>query len=79
MSQQHTNALWSRLGAAGLVTGTMPDLAESGTPWYVRVMLVIAGLIAAGCLLGFVGASFERIFTSTTASITTGGVLLLAA
>tara|TARA_R110001599_G_scaffold89852_4_gene237573 strand:+ start:113 stop:1189 length:1077 start_codon:yes stop_codon:yes gene_type:complete len=80
MSQPHADALWSRLQDAGLATGNMPAWTqEPRTPWYVRVMVAIAGLIAATCLLGFVGASFDFVFGSTTASITAGGLLLLAA
>jgi Domain of unknown function (DUF4401) len=79
MSRQHTDALWTRLTAAGLTRGKMPALAQSGTPWTVRVMLAIAGLIAAASLLGFLGTFFTIVFESRTASITTGGLLLLGA
>ncbi|MCB2001981.1 MAG: DUF4401 domain-containing protein [Burkholderiaceae bacterium] len=80
MSRSRTDALWSRLQAAGLATGNMPAWTqEPRTPWYVRVMLAVAGLIAAACLLGFVAAGLQFVFESTTASITTGGLLLLAA
>ncbi|MCZ4316660.1 DUF4401 domain-containing protein [Comamonadaceae bacterium G21597-S1] len=80
MSQPRADALWSRLHAAGLTTGNMPAWTqEPRTPWYVRVMVAVAGLIAATCLLGFVAAVFNVLFESTTASMTTGGLLLLAA
>src|SRR5687768_3782088 len=57
----------------------MPAAAESITPWYVRVMLCIAGLIAALFLLAFVGAAFAAIMESTVASAATGSALIVAA
>lgn len=79
MSQHHADALWLRLTAAGLTRGKQPAWADSHTPWTVRVMLAIAGLIAAASLLGFLGAGFMIVFENKTASITTGAMLLLAA
>src|SRR4051812_23778459 len=72
-------ALWSRLAAAGLTTGEMPAGTESHTPWYVRGMLCIAGLIAAGFLLGFVGAGFVFIVQSKAAAAAVGLMLMTAA
>lgn len=50
--------LWDRLSAEGLVEGEMPEPERSASPWFVRVMLGIAGWIGALFLLGFVGAAF---------------------
>ena len=52
-------ALWDRLSAEGLVEGEMPEPGRPASPWYVRVMLGIAGWIGALFLLGFVGAAFS--------------------
>jgi hypothetical protein len=71
--------LWSRLAAAGLTTGEMPAATASHTPWYVRVMLCIAGLIAAGFLIGFVGAGLAFVVQSKTASAAVGFMLMTAA
>ena len=53
--------LWQQLQQQGLVTGDMPPLSNVNSPWYVRVMLGVAGWIGALFLLGFVGAFFEAI------------------
>ena len=54
-------ALWDRLSAEGLVEGEMPEPERSASPWYVRVMLGIAGWIGALFLIAFVGAAFAFI------------------
>lgn len=51
-------ALWDRLSAHGLVDGERPDRDQPASPWFVRVMLGIAGWIAALFLIAFVGAAF---------------------
>lgn len=58
--------LWERLRTAGLVTGDLPSAAAS--PWYVRVMLGIAGWIGACFILGFVGAGFAMVLRSAGAA-----------
>ncbi len=79
MSPSSVRALWSKLASAGLTVGDMPEAEEAHTPWYVRVMLGIAGLIAAGFLLGFVGAGFAFVMESKAASFAVGLVLITAA
>lgn len=79
MSATAMSALWARLTAAGLTDGNMPETEEAHTPWYVRVMLGIAGLIAAVFLLGFVGIAFAFVMESRTASIAVGFMLIAAA
>lgn len=64
--------LWQQLQQQGLVTGDMPPASEVNSPWYVRVMLGVAGWIGALFLLGFVGAVFEEIIDSTAASLFLG-------
>lgn len=65
-------ALWARLGAEGLVEGEMPAPDRSASPWYVRVMLGIAGWIGALFLLGFVGAAFAFLMNDATAALLVG-------
>ena len=79
MSAADSQQLWSRLAAAGLVSGEMPAVADSQTPWYVRVMLGLAGLIAAIFLLGFVITAFVFVVKSGTASAAVGAMLIVGA
>jgi hypothetical protein len=51
--------LWGRLLSAGLVAGGVPDGAAS--PWFVRVMLGVAGWIGASFILGFIGSVFALV------------------
>lgn len=51
-------ALWERLRADGLVEGDDPPPHRDVSPWFVRVMLGIAGWIGAAFLLAFVFAAF---------------------
>lgn len=70
--------LWSRLAAAGFASGDMPAQASQG-PWYVRLMLGIAGCIAAGFLIAFVAVGLAFIVESKTASIAAGLLMIAAA
>lgn len=54
-------SLWDRLRADHLVEGELPEEDRPESPWYVRVMLGIAGWIGAGFLLSFVGVAFAFI------------------
>ncbi|MDO9066939.1 MAG: DUF4401 domain-containing protein, partial [Deltaproteobacteria bacterium] len=62
--------LWERLRKNGLVEGDAPSVTS--TPWYVRVMLGIAGWIGALFILGFVGAGFAMVMRSSGAAIVAG-------
>ncbi len=79
VSPRASTALWSQLTAAGLTTGPMPGVTDSTTPWYVRVMLGIAGLIAAVFLLGFVGTGFLFVVRSAPISMVVGLMVVAAA
>jgi hypothetical protein len=69
--------LWQRLAAAGLVQGEPPP-TPLAAPWYVRLLLGVAGWIAALFLLGFVAAGMAWLAESQAASIV-GGLLVSAA
>ena len=72
MNAAEMQALWSRLAGAGLASGTMPSLHELHSPWYVRLILGIAGFIAAVFLIGFVGVGFATLVKSEGARIALG-------
>jgi hypothetical protein len=71
--------LWQQLQQQGLVIGDMPAASEVNTPWYVRVMLGVAGWIGALFLLGFVGVGFFEVIKSASASIVVGLMACAAA
>ena len=69
----HTaDTLWIELRNAGLVTGDPPAPGPAASPWFVRLMLGVAGWIGALFLLGFVGAGLEFVFRSRSASLVAG-------
>jgi len=71
--------LWSRLREAALVQGEVPPRDERASPWYVRLMLGIAGWIGAFFLLSFVGAGLAFVARSGAAQITIGALACAAA
>lgn len=64
--------LWERLRADGLVEGELPEPVRPASPWYVRVMLGIAGWIGALFLIGFVGAAFAFIMDDAAFALLAG-------
>ncbi|MBK9990864.1 MAG: DUF4401 domain-containing protein [Verrucomicrobia bacterium] len=72
MSAIKRGDLWLRLRDHGLVEGDMPEAGDAGAPWFVRVMLGIAGWIGAMFLLGFVGVGFSFVFKSSVATFVVG-------
>ena len=71
--------IWQKLVDAGIARGEMPQRAERSTPWFVRVMLGVAGWIGALFLLGFIGATMAFVFRSESAAIFVGGGCCAAA
>jgi uncharacterized membrane protein len=70
--------LWARLGAAGLASGEMPREDAPG-PWYVRLMLGIAGCIAAAFLIGFIAVGLEFVVQSKPGSVLAGSLMIASA
>jgi hypothetical protein len=66
--------LWERLREAALVEGDMLAPDGASAPWYVRLMLGIAGWIGAFFLLGFVGVGFAWVMKSASASFMVGAL-----
>lgn len=71
--------LWSRLQQQSLVDGDLPPVDAATSPWYVRVMLGVAGWIGALFLLGFVGVGFSFVMKSTAAALIVGALGCVAA
>ncbi len=71
-------ALWLRLREAGLVEGELPASVPR-PPWFVRLMLGIAGWMGAVFLLIFVGIGFAALMRSPTAGIAVGAAICTAA
>lgn len=79
MSAIDREALWARLRDAELVEGASPDVSASRSPWFVRVMLGIAGWIGAMFLLGFAGLGFVLLMESAAASFLAGAAVCTGA
>jgi Domain of unknown function (DUF4401) len=74
-----SRSLWAQLHDARLVEGNLPPPPVPRSPWYVRVMLGVAGWIGALFLLGFVGVGFAVVIESATASFVVGVVVCAVA
>jgi hypothetical protein len=79
MSTMSRETLWARLRQASLVDGELPDPGEARVPWFVRVMMGIAGWIGALFLLGFVGVGFAFVMKESWAAIVVGAGACFAA
>ena len=64
--------LWSRLLHAGLVQGEAPQKASARSPWFVRVMLGVAGWFGALFLLLFVGFGMKFILETPVVALVAG-------
>lgn len=71
--------LWDRLSAEGLVEGEMPDPERSASPWFVRVMLGIAGWIGALFLIAFIGSGLAFIIRDAASAGIVGAACCAAA
>jgi len=71
--------LWGRLRRAGLVQGELSETEDNHSPWFVRVMLGIAGWFGALFLLLFIGLGMKFIIESSGASLVAGAVACSAA
>lgn len=79
MSRPEAQALWLRLRAAGLVAGERPPPGMPASPWFVRVMLGVAGWIGAVFLLIFVGLGLKFVMNSPAAMFASGLIACAAA
>jgi hypothetical protein len=74
-----TDALWAKLSEAGLTRGDLPAATEVHPPWYVRLMLCIAGLIAAGFLIGFTTLAVKFVMDTPEAATAVGLMIVVGA
>jgi len=75
MKSLSRQSLWQRLQAGGLVEGDLPAEDGAESPWFVRVMLGVAGWIGSLFLLGFVGVGFALVMESAVAALVTGALI----
>lgn len=73
-----SQTLWSRLRAAGAVTGEAP-VRNEGLPWYLAGLIGVSAWIAAGLLFGFFATQFDRIWTSPRYAVMAGAPCIAAA
>jgi len=79
MSAFGNEQLWALLASRHLVEGECPARSETRAPWFVRVMLGIAGWMGACFLLGFVALGFAFVIDSASASFATGALVCAGA
>ena len=71
--------LWSLLLHAGLVQGEAPARTSAHSPWFVRVMLGVAGWLGALFLLLFVGLGLSFIIKNAGMAFVVGAMACAAA
>jgi hypothetical protein len=79
MNAEQRATLWARLAGAGVVSGEPPLPRDARSPWFVRVILGVAGWIGALFLLGLVGAGLAFLIKSSAAAWVAGAGACLAA
>jgi len=67
-----TERCWQTLADRNLVDGPAPPESRAESPWYVRLMLGIAGWIAALFLLGFIAVGLAWVIRSEPVSTIAG-------
>lgn len=67
-------ALWTRLRAEGLVEGERPSADRAPSPWYVRLMLGIAGWIGAMFLIIALGVGMSSLLDNGPAATVVGAM-----
>jgi len=75
MTVPFRQVLWQKLQDGGLVAGHLPATEKGESPWFVRVMLGIAGWIGSLFLLGFVGVGFAFVMENAIAALVTGALV----
>lgn len=71
-------ALWSRLRAAGAVSGEAPAHRD-GLPWYLAGLIGVSAWIAAGLLFGFFAALLDELWKTPVIAVASGALCIAAA
>lgn len=71
--------LWETLRTRSLVEGDLPPIDSDASPWFVRVMLGVAGWVGALFLLAFVGTALAFVFRNSEAALVIGVLSCVAA
>ena len=71
-------SLWSRLRAAGAVSGDTPAHRD-GLPWYLAGLIGVSAWIAAGLLFGFFATLFDELWETPGIAVTAGALCIAAA
>jgi len=71
-------SLWSRLRAAGAVSGDVPSHRD-GLPWYLAGLIGVSAWIAAALLFGFFAALFDELWKTPGIAVTAGALCIAAA
>lgn len=71
-------SLWSRLRAAGAVSGDVPAHRD-GLPWYLAGLIGVSAWIAAALLFGFFAALFDELWKTPGIAVTAGALCIAAA
>ncbi len=71
-------ALWSRLRAAGAVSGEVPAHRD-GLAWYLAGLIGVSAWIAAGLLFGFFAALFDELWKTPAIAVASGALCIAAA
>jgi len=72
------DVLWSRLRAAGAVSGEAPAHRD-GLPWYLAGLIGVSAWIAAGLLFGFFAALFDQLWKTPSIAVSAGALCIAAA
>lgn len=78
-TKQPSLPLWQALSQQQLVSGEAPEGAEVNSPWFVKLLLAVAGWLAASFFLGFMALGFEFIIESDAGPYVVGIILMLLA
>lgn len=72
MNATSREALWQQLVDAGLTHGDMPAASSATTPWYVRLMLGVAGWIGAMFFVSFFASVVVLLFRNGATTMLLG-------
>ncbi len=75
----NTNTIWATLLSVNLVEGAQANNLELNSPWYVKLLLALAGWFAAVFLLLFVGLSLENFFDNKILFFIVGSFMIIIA